>query len=186
MRKLVFVAITAIVAAACAVDAPVGAPTGVSRTPLAAVDFRDPELGACADIAAPAGSVLAYRTFATGVQVNRWNGTSWTFVAPVADLFADEARHAKVGTHYAGPSWEMTSGSKLTGALDLRCPVGAADIPWLRLKVTSDSGAGVLRGVTHILRVNTVGGVAPATPGSFVGEEARVPYTADYYFYRAP
>jgi hypothetical protein len=33
--------------------------------------------------------------------------------------------------------------------------------------------------------VNTVGGKAPTDPGSFVGEEARVPYTAEYYFYRA-
>jgi hypothetical protein len=39
--------------------------------------------------------------------------------------------------------------------------------------------------VTHIQRVNTIGGTAPAQAGAFVGEEARVPYTAEYYFHRA-
>lgn len=33
--------------------------------------------------------------------------------------------------------------------------------------------------VDFIHRLNTVGGAAPADPGSFVGEEARVPYTAE-------
>ena len=36
-----------------------------------------------------------------------------------------------------------------------------------------------------VLRVNTIGGTAPATAGAFVGDEARVPYTTEYYFYRA-
>ena len=39
--------------------------------------------------------------------------------------------------------------------------------------------------LTFIQRVNTIGGTAPAEAGAFVGDEARVPYTAEYYFYRA-
>lgn len=39
--------------------------------------------------------------------------------------------------------------------------------------------------MNHVQRVNTLGGTAPAGAGSFVGDEARVPYTAEYYFYRA-
>jgi len=39
--------------------------------------------------------------------------------------------------------------------------------------------------VTFIQRVNTVGGNAPAAAGTFVGEETRVPYSAEYLFYRA-
>ena len=46
-------------------------------------------------------------------------------------------------------------------------------------------GPGVFDGVTFIQRVNTVGGLPPAEDGAFVGEEARVPYAADDYFYRA-
>lgn len=44
---------------------------------------------------------------------------------------------------------------------------------------------GPLDGVSHILRVNTEGGLVPTEPGEFVGETARIPYTADYYFYRS-
>jgi len=40
--------------------------------------------------------------------------------------------------------------------------------------------------VAYIQRVNTVGGNAPSYAGSTVGEEARVPYTTRYLFYRAP
>ncbi len=40
---------------------------------------------------------------------------------------------------------------------------------------------------TSIQRVNTVGGVAPANScaGSNVGQQARVHYRADYYFFSA-
>ena len=37
----------------------------------------------------------------------------------------------------------------------------------------------------RIQRVNTVGGKAPTAPGDYVGELVRVPYTAEYFFYRA-
>lgn len=52
------------------------------------------------------------------------------------------------------------------------------------LKAVSSDGPGIFDGVTFIQRLNTVGGVAPAEPGDFVGELARVPYAADYVFYR--
>jgi len=32
--------------------------------------------------------------------------------------------------------------------------------------------------------VNTTGGKTPSVNGPFVGQVARVPYTADYFFYR--
>jgi len=32
--------------------------------------------------------------------------------------------------------------------------------------------------------VNTTGGKSPSADGAFVGQVARVPYTADYFFYR--
>lgn len=53
------------------------------------------------------------------------------------------------------------------------------------LRATSTSGRGEFARVTYIQRVNTIGGTAPAEAGVFVGDEARVPYTTEYYFYRA-
>jgi hypothetical protein len=124
------------------------------------------------------------RVFAEGVQIYSWNGTSWVFVAPEADLFADAGGAGLVGIHYAGPTWESLSGSKVVGAVDQRCTVSADDIQWLLLRAVSSDGPGVFGGVTYIQRLNTSGGVAPPAPGTTVGQIARVPYTTEYYFYR--
>jgi hypothetical protein len=115
------------------------------------------------------------------VQIYRWNGTSWVFVAPEAVLYAQG--QGVVGIHYAGPTWESNSGSKVVGTVLERCPQPGT-IPWLKLAAASNDGPGIFRGITFIQRVNTEGGNAPAEPGDFVGEEARVPYIADYFFYR--
>ena len=160
-----------------ALVAPVGADPGN--------DNRAPDLGEFQNLKVPAGNKLASHLYAEGVQIYRWNGTSWAFVAPEATLYADATRHGKVGTHYAGPTWESASGSTVVGAVLKRATPDPDAIPWLLLGAASSEGPGVFQRVTFIQRVNTTGGKAPAVPGGFVGEEARVPYTADYYFYRA-
>jgi hypothetical protein len=63
------------------------------------------------------------------------------------------------------------------------CAPDTTAIPWLKLGAVSSQGPGVFDGVTFIQRVNTVGGKAPATSGTTVGEVANVPYSAEYYFY---
>jgi len=145
---------------------------------------RGVQLGECTKLQAPAGSKLVYHVYATGVQIYRWNGASWVFVAPEAVLSADAGGRSKVGTHYAGPTWESVSGSKVVGSVAERCTASATAIPWLSLSVVSSTGPGIFQRVTFIQRVNTVGGLAPSTPGSATGEEVRVPYTAEYLFYR--
>jgi hypothetical protein len=131
----------------------------------------------------PTGSHLVFHVYADGVQIYRWNGTSWTFVAPSALLFANAGGNGVVGTHYAGPTWESMSGGKVTGAVLQRCTPDPASIPWLLLEATPD-GPGIFHRVAFIQRVNTAGGNAPSNPGTVVGEEARVPYTTEYFFYR--
>ncbi len=58
-------------------------------------------------------------------------------------------------------------------------------IPWLLLEGVNPSGKGVFSDVTYIQRLNTVGGLAPSTPGTEAGQEVLVPYMADYLFYHA-
>jgi len=179
----------------CSDDTPVGLSGGgaygghTTPEPTAATSVsasaRAPELGACPKLAAPSGSKLAFHVYAAGVQIYRWNGTTWSFVAPSATLSADAHGNGTVGTHYAGPTWESNSGGKVVGAVIERCTPNANAIPWLLLGAVSTDGPGVFHRVTHIQRVNTVGGNAPAAPGSLVGEEARVPYTTEYFFYRS-
>src|SRR5690606_19869104 len=142
-------------------------------------------LGACQNLQAPEGNKVAFYTYAEGAQIYRWNGTSWTFVAPDATLYADAGYHSVVGTHYAGPTWESASGSKVVAAVVDRCTPDPDSIAWLLLGAVSNEGPGIFNRVTFIQRVNTVGGNAPSEPGDFAGEEARVPYTTEYVFYRA-
>ena len=144
-----------------------------------------PDLGDCDHLKVAAGNKLFYRVFAEGVQIYSWNGTSWLFVAPEAVLSANAGGSGVVGIHYAGPTWQSVSGSKVVGAVEDRCTVSAADIPWLRLRAVATERPGIFQNVTFILRLYTSGGVAPTSPGSSIGEIARVPYTAEYYFYRA-
>ena len=144
-----------------------------------------PALGDCQTLQVPAGNKLALHTYATGVQIYVWDGASWSFVAPEAELFADAGFKGLVGSHYGGPTWESHSGSKVVGTVLERCTPDPAAIAWLLLGAVSSEGPGIFQRVTFIQRVNTVGGNAPTDPGSVVGQEARVPYTTEYLFYRA-
>jgi hypothetical protein len=158
-----------------------------ARAAQPADDNRAPDLpaGICDSVHVPEGNTVAFHAYASGVQVYRWNGTAWVFVEPVANLFADRNYRGQVGTHYAGPTWESNSGSKVVARRLTGCTPNASAIPWLKLETVSTEGPGIFDGVTFVQRVNTTGGNAPAAPGSFVGEESRVPYTAEYFFYRA-
>jgi hypothetical protein len=148
-------------------------------------DNRAPDLGVCQNLLVPAGNKVAFHVYADGVQIYRWNGTGWIFVAPEAVLFADAGGNGAVGIHYAGPTWESVSGSKVAGMVLERCPLDPDAIPWLLLGTVFKEGPGIFHRVTFIQRVNTVGGNAPTDPGDFLGDVVRVSYTAEYFFYRA-
>ena len=148
----------------------------------------EPELPPqCSSIVVPEGNKLSFHAYARGVQIYRWNGASWDFVAPVATLFAEEGFHGEVGNHYVGPKWESKSGSIVEGRRvpGTGCTPDSNAIAWLLLSKFEATGAGIFARVTFIQRVNTTGGLAPATPGLTLGEVKEVPYTAEYYFYRA-
>jgi hypothetical protein len=138
----------------------------------------------CDDIAVPAGHKLSSHMYAFGVQIYRWSGSAWVFVAPEATLFADACYGKEVGTHYAGPTWEANDGSTVVGARLEDCAPYPGAIPWLLLRASANTGHGRFARVTYIQRVNTIGGTAPSEVGTFVGQEARVPYTTEYLFYR--
>jgi len=146
-----------------------------------------PELPAdCGSIAVGEGFKLIFHVYAKGVQIYRWTGTAWVLDAPRASLFAEDNYFGEVGSHYAGPHWESKSGSKVKAArvLGTGCTPDSTAIAWLLLKKVETSGAGIFANVEYIQRTNTAGGLAPADPG-LLNEIREVPYTAEYYFYRA-
>jgi hypothetical protein len=141
----------------------------------------------CGSIEVEAGQEVAFHVYAIGVQIYRWNGTAWVLFAPDAKLYADAGFNGKVGFHYGGPTWESNSGSKVVAARvpGTGCTPDSTAVAWLLLKKVSTDGPGIFNDVTFIQRVNTTGGLTPTEPGTAVGQERRVPYTAEYYFYRA-
>jgi len=152
----------------------------VSAASARATDNRAPEVPTT--IAVPEGNKVHFHGFGVGVQIYTWNGSSWGSAVPEAVLFNAEGI---VAIHFAGPTWESNSGSRVVGALPpLSVTVDTNAIPWLRLTALNPEGPGIFANTTFIQRVNTTGGKAPSTDGTFVGQVARVPYTADYFFYR--
>ena len=143
----------------------------------------------CGSIAAPEGNTLAFHAYAKGVQIYKWNllTQTWDPVAPRASLFAEENYFGEIGSHYAGPTWESKSGSKVEArrVQGTGCTPDPTAVAWLLLSKFRTEGAGIFSKVTFIQRVNTTGGLPPATPGAFDGELNESPYTSEYYFYRA-
>lgn len=133
------------------------------------------------------GATLALTLSARGVQIYECREGQWVFVAPQAELFDAAGRPA--GTHGAGPFWQAGDGSRVLASVSARADAPATGaIPWLLLaaRPAPDSAShGVLVGVTHIQRVNTAGGTAPGGACQPPGHPLRVPYRADYHFYKS-
>jgi hypothetical protein len=124
-------------------------------------DYRAPNLGNCQNLQVPAGNKLVLRVYGVGMQIYTWTGTSWSFVAPEAVLFADPGETHIVGFHFAGPTWESLSGSQVVGKQIQSCTPNPEAIPWLLLEATAHEGHGIFQRVTFIQRLYTVGGLAP-------------------------
>jgi hypothetical protein len=136
------------------------------------------------NLAPGANESLALVVPAKGVQIYQCRDGKWAFVAPEAELFDRSGK--KIGRHYAGPHWEAADGSKIIGAVKQRADAPAAgDIPWLLLGTKSVGAEGAFSKVSSVQRVATAGGIAPAGACSEPGGVARVPYSADYYFFSA-
>ena len=165
-----------------------------------------------ANIEVPAGYVPFFKGEAAGTQnyicLPAGTGFAWRFVAPQATLFADVGPiQQQVTTHFLSanpaesgtprPTWQHSFdtssvwGRAIASSTD-PAYVATGAIPWLLVQVVGaqagPSGGSALTPTTFIHRVNTRGGIAPATGCSTaanVGALALVPYTTDYYFYRA-
>jgi uncharacterized protein DUF3455 len=158
-------------------------------------------LGACAsapvpqtaglpeNLRVPEGQQLLLHAAARGAQIYTCKTKAseplafeWILQAPEADLF--DPSGAKIGRHYAGPTWESADGSRVEGEVIQRSPVQGA-IPRLLLRAKSTAGSGLLASTQYVQRLDTIGGVAPAAgcDKEHAGAQARVDYSATYDFY---
>jgi hypothetical protein len=132
----------------------------------------------------PAGQVLKLKLRGSGVQIYQCTEGTWKFQAPEAQLTDEHGR--VLGKHYAGPTWESTDGSSVVG--EVKAHDDGPDpraIPWLLLQAKTAAGNGVFSAVRSIQRLQTTGGKAPSKTcdAGNANQIARVPYTAQYYFY---
>ena len=141
-------------------------------------------------VRAPAGASLKMATTGVGEITYECREKAaaagqyeWAFVGPVATLYAADRK--TVGKYYAGPTWEASDGSKITGKQVAMSPAAAGNIPMQLVKTDPAMGAGAMSGVTYIQRLNTKGGVAPASScdAASKGKRQQVAYEADYVFY---
>ena len=112
------------------------------------------------------------------------NAYEWAFVAPDATLYEGSrsaARHASVGLYEA-----LSDRSSISGWVRSSQAAGGSNLPWVTMRAQPLNESGMFAGISSIQRVNTVGGAAPTTgcgPDN-IGDESRVAFHADYYFYR--
>jgi hypothetical protein len=158
-------------------------------------------------IQVPAGNVAVLKGHAVGTQnyvcLPSTNGYAWTLFTPQATLF--NRGDKQIVAHFFSPNpvgtgilptWQHSRDSSAVWASAAAPPsfdpayVAPGAVPWLLLQVvaTQDgpTGGDTFSGTTYIHRVNTYGGVAPATGCSSlieVGTKKFVPYEADYFFY---
>ena len=165
-----------------------------------------------ANLQVPAGNELFLGARAAGTQnyvclTTGKRTVGWRFIGPQATLFVDAAgAPQQVTTHFlsvnpiegtvARPAWQHSvDTSKVWGRVRSSSadPVYVAPgaIPWLLLEAAGTeagpAGGGFMAQTTFIHRVNTSGGIAPATgctDDDEIGKVALVPYTTDYFFYR--
>jgi hypothetical protein len=155
------------------------------------------------DIQAPVGN----RAFRVGHAVGTQNyicqetasGFAWVLVGPQATLFNDD--DGQIITHFLSPNpveagmpratWQHSRDTSSVWAVAISNAPVTGTIPWLLLRVVGaqegPDGGNRLTKTTYIHRLNTVGGVAPAT-GCELSENLNmrvfVPYEADYFFYK--
>jgi hypothetical protein len=153
---------------ACLPSVAAAAPPSVARADSAAIELR-----------------------ARGVQIyaceQASGGVAWRLKGPEAELL--DSTGAKVGHHFAGPSWQAMDGSTVVGEtlVSSQSP-SAHSIPWLVLRAKSHAGNGRFTSVEYIARLHTEGGEAPMAgcDQAHVGAETRVPYNAVYVLFREP
>jgi hypothetical protein len=131
----------------------------------------------------PGAEKLTLQARASGDQVYTCDGSGWILSGPDAKLFDEGGK--QVGSHFAGPTWEWSDGSRVTGRPVADSTPDPDSIPWLLLIATDHAGNGAMTQVSSIQRLSTKGG-KPPTAGcdeSHKGTIVRSHYTAAYYFY---
>lgn len=165
------------------------------------------------NLVVPEGNQVFFKGSAVGTQnyicMPAGKKVAWKFLGPQATLFVafKGELSQQVSTHFlsanpaengmARPSWQHSTDSSRVWAEAIQSSLDPAfvepgAVSWLLLRIVGaqlgPTNGSFLADTTFIQRLNTSGGVAPSTGcdlGSDVGRVVLVPYTTDYFFYKA-
>jgi outer membrane protein assembly factor BamB len=85
----------------------------------------------------------------------------------------------------AGPVWTAGDGSAVAGQIEKSAEApGKVSAPWALYKVVRHDGHGVLGEQSYVQCLYTHAGQAPKAAPAKAGDVARVPYVAQYWFYK--
>lgn len=130
--------------------------------------------------------------------IDQLGRVGWVLFTPEATLFDDQGN--QLTTHFFSPNpvneavvptWQDSRDTSRVWARGVASATVDPDaIPWVKLQVVATQAGPTgdsFVGTTFVQRLNTRGGLAPATGCDVlpdVGHHAFSPYTADYFFYR--
>ncbi|RRR76794.1 DUF3455 domain-containing protein [Streptomyces sp. RP5T] len=154
---------------------------GTTDGNAATADAAPNPVKAPAAIQVPDGNKLTGVYPARGVQTYTCTDGAWKLLEPAATL--SDRRGRTVALHSRGPVWVSTVDGSAVNATAIANSPKTGTIPELLLQATATRGTGVFGGVSYIQRVNTTGGVAPATACTGT-DQVSVAYTATYAFYK--
>jgi len=151
-----------------------------------------------AAITPPAGNSRFLAGHALGAQgyicLPTGSGASWTVnnARPEATLFTNIGKAVQIVTHFLSPD---TNPNKFAPSpLPFGSPTWQSSFDSSKVwgqpldAIPAGSGGKTMTKTTYIQRLNTNAGSAPASGCSVpadVGKQTLVPYSADYYFFRA-
>jgi hypothetical protein len=163
-----------------------------SSAPMAAAPMYS-QAALPAAVQVPAGHRVVLESVGVGEityecrdKANAAGQTEWVFAGPVAELRDRQGR--AIGRYYGPPAtWAASDGSAITGTQVAVAPAGDGHLPLQLVKANPATGQGLMNGISHIQRVATRGGVAPASScdAGTKGKREIVKYQADYIFWKA-
>jgi hypothetical protein len=166
--------------------------TACSSAPMAAAPMYS-QAALPAAVQVPAGHRVVLESVGTGdityecrEKANAAGQHEWVFAGPMAELRDRQGR--SIGRYYGPPAtWAASDGSAVTGTQLAVAPAGEGNIALQLVKANPAAGQGVMSGISHIQRVATRGGVAPASVCDVgtKGKREVVKYQADYIFWKA-
>jgi hypothetical protein len=136
----------------------------------------------------PTGHQVVLETVGVGeitYECRARDGThAWVFAGPDAELRGRDGQ--RIGRYFGPPAtWRADDGSAITGKQLAVAPGGDGNIPLQLVQADPATGSGLMQGVTHVQRLATRGGVAPARTceAAGIGQKEIVRYQADYVFW---